>query len=191
MYIILIFLRFAHDYYWSLPVPKTTQQYRKKRWKESDVSKLLDELNTYDDDGEDDKGNSTGGVAPPEGLPMESHGRIHPGPMMGKCVVKYALMAKSHFGVLPRTTANRMSVRRWVRDKMIEGGLRPSHISGHIELSTNLVFIRTIAEIQAEYVMTTQSSVSADDEWNSIRRGSRRWWKPWTYNNRVLTFETI
>jgi hypothetical protein len=166
------------------------RQYRRKKWQEDDVAKLLEEMNEFEED--DDvvsKPNQLEGASTVNNL--EAMGKIHPGPLMGKCVVKYALMAKTHFGVQAMNTANRLAVRRWIRDKMVEGGLRPSHISGHIEVSTNLTFIPTIAEMQSRVMLTTQCSVGVMDEWNTIGRGTRRWYKPWTYNNRVLSFDTI
>lgn len=65
---------------------------------------------------------------------------------------KLVRIAKAEFGPLRRTEANRLMVRKYLRDTMREHGLRPSHISKHLDVVVRMVFIPSRAEIDAHRI---------------------------------------
>jgi hypothetical protein len=68
---------------------------------------------------------------------------------------KLIMMAKTEFGHLKRTEANRLMVRKFMRDQMRERGLRPSHIVAHLDISVACFFVASQQEIAAHQVGAT------------------------------------
>lgn len=68
---------------------------------------------------------------------------------------KLITLAKSEFGLLKRTEANRLMVRKFMRDHMREHGVRPSHIAAHLDKSVAIFFIPTKMDIEAVQVGAT------------------------------------
>lgn len=57
------------------------------------------------------------------------------------------LLAKERFGLPSDTPANRLTIRKFIADKLRAHGLRPSHAHLHIDRITNRVFIPNREEI--------------------------------------------
>jgi len=64
-----------------------------------------------------------------------------------RAVVKAALHAKAKFGLMTRTEANRMVIRRYVVEQMEAFGMRPTHIAAVADLATLMAFVPTDNEI--------------------------------------------
>jgi len=67
-----------------------------------------------------------------------------------RAAVKYAMHAKGFFGMdnLTMTRANKLVVRRYIRDEMIKNGIKMYHIAGLCDMATELTFIPTDFEIR-------------------------------------------
>lgn len=57
--------------------------------------------------------------------------------------------AKVKFGVPEDILANRMCVRKFVSDMMEDRGMRPTHISEHIDMVVELVFLPNARELES------------------------------------------
>ena len=66
-----------------------------------------------------------------------------------RAVAKAALHAKSRFGIMAKTEANRLVIRRSVVEEMTAWGMRPTHIAQAADLATLLSFIPTDYEMRA------------------------------------------
>jgi len=66
-----------------------------------------------------------------------------------RAVAKAALHAKSRFGIMARTEANRLIIRRAVVEEMTAWGMRPTHIAQAADLATLLSFVPTDYEMRA------------------------------------------
>jgi len=81
---------------------------------------------------------------------------------------------KTRFGRPERTAANVLAVRRYALDIMTRHGLRPTHIQQQLPMVVELVFVRSAAEHEAEYL--TETLRYAD------RHGGRFSWFRRTYH---------
>jgi len=59
------------------------------------------------------------------------------------------LEAKVQFGLPTDCEANRLMIRKFVRDMMVERGMRPTHIAGFLDLVVELVFVPSEDQILA------------------------------------------
>lgn len=86
---------------------------------------------------------------------------------------KIIRLAKNEFGLLSRSKANRLMVRKFIRERMVELGMRPSHISDHLDWCTVCVFVPSKREIAAHQMGATLSAnvrdVEAHTSWSGYR----------------------
>jgi hypothetical protein len=75
---------------------------------------------------------------------------------------KLITMAKTEFGLLPRTSANKLMVRKFLRDAMREHGMRPSHILQHLDVSVACFFIPSSQDILAHQLGATREAHNRD-----------------------------
>lgn len=84
---------------------------------------------------------------------------------------KMVQIAKAEFGPLKRLEANRLMVRKFLRDTMRDHGLRPQHISMHLDVVVRMVFIPSLAEIEAHKIGATYEAqvreVEVTSDWIS------------------------
>jgi hypothetical protein len=88
-------------------------------------------------------------VQPSEPLPQAIIPKARKFTFIAACV----LSAKCEFGQPTDNQANRMAVRKFARDMMVERGMRPSHIMQHLPTVVSLVFCPTDIEIEADRIM--------------------------------------
>jgi hypothetical protein len=77
---------------------------------------------------------------------------------------------KNRFGRPERTAANVLAVRRYALDIMTQHGLRHTHISQQLPMTVELVFVRSAAEDEAEYLTETLRYADA-------HRGGFNWFR--------------
>jgi len=68
---------------------------------------------------------------------------------------------KVRFGLPEDNSANRLCVHKWAGDKMREHGLRPTHIARHLPQVVSMVFVPSVAEIEAKQI-ERKSTIVAD-----------------------------
>lgn len=95
--------------------------------------------------------------------------------------------AKNEFGVPEDNAANRLVLRKFIRDKMVDRGMRPSHISTFLDFAIEMVFVPSINQLQAKRLRKSAAwvdRVTAYEEagavnglfnlWGHLRRLTRR-----------------
>lgn len=75
-----------------------------------------------------------------------------------KFVAVCTVQAKNRFGVMERNTANFMVVRRFIGDLMAEHGMRPTHISIHLDMAVEAFFVPSIHQLEAQRFRRTQAA---------------------------------
>lgn len=84
---------------------------------------------------------------------------------------KVVLSAKAEFGYIPRSEANRLMVRKHIRDLMRSHGMRDSHIARNADICVSLFFIPSAADIDAHKIKASYEAItrtaSASDAWQS------------------------
>jgi len=68
--------------------------------------------------------------------------------------------AIAHFGALKLTESNRLMVRKLMRDKCVERGVRPSHIARHLDPAVSIFFIPTESRVLSIQIRQTEMSVN-------------------------------
>lgn len=76
---------------------------------------------------------------------------------------KMVRIAKGEFGLLERSEANRLMVRKFVRDYMREHGVRPTHIGMHVDLVVAMFFIPSHIDILSSQMQFTNTAKERDD----------------------------
>lgn len=76
-------------------------------------------------------------------------------PRRGSYAARVAREAKAHFGLLERSEANRLVLHKWCRDRMVEHGVRPSHMAALLPLAVQLAFVPLQEEIEAAQLSAT------------------------------------
>jgi hypothetical protein len=92
------------------------------------------------------------------------------GPGTGRFQAKVVLAAKAEFGLLQRSNANRLMVRKFMRDLMRDHKMRPSHIHENIEICVAMFFIPTKHDINAYKVGATLEAITRDNDVHT-------WWE--------------
>jgi len=81
-------------------------------------------------------------------------------------------VTKVEFGFLKRTKANRLMVRKFIRDLMRDHGMRPTHIHQHLDLCVAIFFIPSNIDIMVEQVNASAGALERDREmrtsWTSM-----------------------
>ncbi len=86
----------------------------------------------------------------------------------GRFQAKVIAAAKAEFGLLQRTHANRLMVRKFMRDLMRDRKMRPSHIAQHLDVSVSIFFIPSKADIDAHKVNASLEALIRDGEVSSV-----------------------
>jgi hypothetical protein len=90
----------------------------------------------------------------------------------GRFLAKVVTFAKAQFGKCTRNEANRLMVRKFILDLMVERGMRKAHIAQHLDICVALFFVPSNAQIVAEQIASTREAVSrsilADACWESF-----------------------
>jgi len=80
--------------------------------------------------------------------------------------------AKIEFGMLQRSESNRLMVRKYLKDLMINKGMRPSHIHANLDMSVAIFFIPSKIDIAVNSVGATLDAQRRNDkyygEWTSM-----------------------
>jgi len=106
-----------------------------------------------------------------EGLASdEEEGKVFFDPTMKKSrfQAKIVAIAKVEFGLLPRTTANRLMVRKFMRDYMREKLMRPTHIIQHLDVSVACFFIPSDQDITAHQFGATREALNREGMMTSL-----------------------
>lgn len=88
------------------------------------------------------------GVVVPQRPPPETVKAVRAedaGKFVGACVMS----AKVVFGTPTDDRANRLVIRKFLRDLMEEHGMRPTHIMKYLDMTTELVFVPSASELHA------------------------------------------
>jgi hypothetical protein len=64
--------------------------------------------------------------------------------------------AKAEFGYTVRSEANRLMVRKFMRDRMREHGMRPAHIVAHVDFCVGCFFIPSDCDIEGKQTTSTR-----------------------------------
>ncbi len=72
--------------------------------------------------------------------------------------------ARAHFGSLRMIESNRLMVRKFMRDKCVDHGVRVSHIAQHLDSAVAIFFIPTESDILCKQVRQSQMSVRRAEE---------------------------
>jgi len=92
----------------------------------------------------------------------------------GRFQAKLVKLAKSEFGLLKRTEANRLMVRKFLRDHMQDHGMRPTHIAEYLDVSVAIFFIPCRQDLIAHQVGSSMAAQSMNEmiqtQWESIYR---------------------
>lgn len=83
-------------------------------------------------------------------------------------------LAKGEFGLMKRTEANRLVVQHWIRDKMKEHGVRPSHLSQLLPIAVAVAFLPTRADIMAAQILGSSTFAAKEEEahgWGHVVAG--------------------
>jgi len=89
----------------------------------------------------------------------------------GKSQARMIALAKSEFGYLKRTEANRLMVRKFLRDTMRERLMRPSHIAQNVDICVACFFIPSKVDVISMQMgaarLTTNRNEEMATEWVS------------------------
>lgn len=92
----------------------------------------------------------------------------------GRFQAKLVKLAKSEFGLLKRTEANRLMVRKFLRDHMRDHGMRPSHIAEHLDVGVACFFIPCRQDVIAHQVGSSNKAQVMEQmiqtQWESVFR---------------------
>jgi len=80
--------------------------------------------------------------------------------------------AKAKFSLPRPNEANRMMVRKYIRDLVEEHGVRPSHAAAIIDVATSMVFIPNVYEIFANSMLNTDIVDQRENEYQAKGRHS-------------------
>jgi len=86
----------------------------------------------------------------------------------GRFQAKVIAAAKAEFGLLQRTHANRLMVRKFMRDLMRDRKMRPSHIAKELDVSVSIFFIPSKSDIEAYKVNASLEAMERDGEVSSV-----------------------
>jgi hypothetical protein len=93
--------------------------------------------------------------------------RMVPDGSRGRFIGGIVLAAKAVFGTPTDDLANRLVIRKFLRDLMEERGMRPTHIMRFLDLCVELVFIPSNVEVQTKRMRMSRA-------WTGRRREYRR-----------------
>jgi len=92
------------------------------------------------------------------------------GGQLGKFRMLAIGAAKAEFGMLKRTEANRLMVRKYLKAWMERTDLRKSHMYLHLDFCTNCSFVPTAADIEAHQIGATRAALTAQSKLHT-------WWE--------------
>jgi hypothetical protein len=101
-------------------------------------------------------------------LDEEDKGFYTAGMSRGRFQAKVVSIAKAEFGYLNRTQANRLMVRKFMRDFMRERGMRPTHIAQHLDVSVACFFIPSDQDMIAHQLGASREAISRDRVINTL-----------------------
>lgn len=84
--------------------------------------------------------------------------------------------AKNRFLLVERSQSNRMVVRRFIYDRMVNHGLRPAHIRASIDLAVEMAFTPDAYQIEAALFSITPSVMEARRQLTVPRRVYVSWY---------------
>lgn len=93
-------------------------------------------------------------------------------------------IAKAEFGLLPRSQANKLMVRKYLRDYMREHGMRSTHIAQHLDVCVALVFIPSEQDIIAHQLGASKAAHDRDGLINTL------WDSAYGHFGRMLGFKS-
>lgn len=93
---------------------------------------------------------------------LEDGGFFTAGMKRGRFQAKLIAIAKAEFGLLARTQANRLMVRKFLRDHMRERGMRPTHIAQHLDVSVACFFIPSSQDIVAHQLGASREALTRE-----------------------------
>jgi hypothetical protein len=102
----------------------------------------------------------------------------------GRFQARLVCVAKAEFGLLPRSQANKLMVRKFLRDYMRERGMRPTHIVQHLDVSVALVFIPSEQDVIAHQLGASKAALDRDRLINTL------WYSAYGYFGRMLGFKS-
>lgn len=101
--------------------------------------------------------------------PEEEEGAFYtPGMVKGRFQGKVVAIAKAEFGYLQRTEANRLMVRKFMRDFMRDRGMRPTHIAHHLDVSVACFFIPSDQDLLAHQVGASREALTRNRVINTL-----------------------
>lgn len=88
-------------------------------------------------------------------------------PLYGRHTTIWALVttALAEFGPLTLSEANRIVVRKFLRDKMRTVGMRDSHVAQHVDRATTLFFLRTRTQVADRRAIHHPKWLQAAKDW--------------------------
>jgi hypothetical protein len=92
---------------------------------------------------------------------------------------------KFKFGLLRRTEANRLMVRKFVVDIMVERGVRDSHIYNQVDDVTELTFVPNEADVIRAEMRSAHQVVEMEYQAHRPYEAPRSWWQWLTQRDRV------
>lgn len=98
---------------------------------------------------------------------LENEGFFTAGMKRGKFQAKLVAIAKAEFGLLARTQANRLMVRKFLRDHMRERGMRPTHIAQHLDVSVACFFIPSEQDMIAHQLGASREALTRESVINT------------------------
>lgn len=98
----------------------------------------------------------------------EKDGFYTAGMKRGRFQAKLVAIAKAEFGLLPRTHANRLMVRKFLRDHMRERGMRPTHIAMHLDVSVACFFIPSEQDMLAHQLGASREALTREGVINTL-----------------------
>jgi hypothetical protein len=93
---------------------------------------------------------------------LENEGFFTAGMKRGRFQAKLVAIAKAEFGLLPRTQANRLMVRKFLRDHMRERGMRPTHIVQHLDVGVACFFIPSAQDMIAHQLGASREAITRE-----------------------------
>ncbi len=82
--------------------------------------------------------------------------------------------AKNEFGLIKRSMANHHMVRKFMRDKMRERGVRPKHIQQNLDVAVACFFIPSVQDVLARQVGATRVAIERDEQINTAWQSAYR-----------------
>jgi len=81
----------------------------------------------------------------------------------GSFRARVVIAAKVEFGPTTRTQANLRMVRKFMRDMMRDRGMRPTHISQHLDICAAVFFIPSAGEVAAVQIGATSMALDREE----------------------------